>query len=58
MLNNRLGSPGDLINQLGLFAEDDGTTIKVSFADQKLYNIDRATGDMDIAGAVNEGQSL
>ena len=58
MLVNQLGMPGDLLNQIGLFAEDDGTTITVSFADKKLYSLTRASGDLNVAGALNEGQTL
>ena len=58
MLVNQLGFPGDLMNQVGLFAEDDGVSIVLHFADISIFEYVRASGDFKIAGGFKAGKTL
>lgn len=58
MLMNRLGGSGSLVNQVGLFADDNGTTILLQFADVKILEYVRASGNILISGGFKAGKTL
>ena len=47
-----------LKNSHGIVATDDGTDVKLSLGTTKLLNVNKSTGDVNIAGGLNDNQSL